>query len=108
MDVRRRLIQIVIEPVAEQKVGVAPPPEEYLILRVVVPEIIAGHFDIQSLVLVAEIFRRKSALVIFLMAENEYLSSVLGRQDMGTCLSRIRQYPELGFICYILSPGLLS
>ena len=93
--VRRRLIQIVVEPIGEQQARVASPAEQYLLFRIVVSEVICGNFSFKSFVDVPEVLVGKRRLVVFRMTENEYLSAVFSGYDMRTSFFRLSQDPQL-------------
>ena len=80
--IRRRLIQIVVEPVGEQQARVPSPPEHDLLLRIVIAEIIARNVNFDPFVDVSEVLICQCCLIVFLVPQDKYLSAVLCGYDM--------------------------
>src|SRR6056297_1883990 len=75
------LVDIVIQPVGEQQVGVGPPARRRRGLGIVVGKVVARDGDVQTLSHVATVLGGEGAGIVFQVAGNEDLSSPVSRNS---------------------------
>ena len=75
--IRSLLIHKIIQPIGKKEMAVAPPVETGFLRRIVIGKIILGYMRLQPFFQVPKIFFGKGFSIIFLMAGNKELTSVL-------------------------------
>lgn len=94
--IRCCLIDIIIEPVGEQKVSMASPVEQWTLGHVVVGEVVLRDGGIQALFHVAEIFVGNGFAIIFQMTGDKELPAVVPGDQVYACGIGHRENLELG------------
>ena len=104
-DVGSRLIDIVVEPIAEEEVGMSAPADYGSASGVVIWEIAFGDTDGETLVDVAEILILESVAVILRMPHDEDLTAVRRRDEIWSGDRRIDQEFEIRVGINVLAAG---
>ena len=78
--VRRVLVDVVVQPVFVQQVSMGAPAEQRRLLRIIVRIVVDGHMDGQALGHVPLVLGIQRVLVVFRVAGDKDLPSVLGAQ----------------------------
>ena len=82
------LIDIIIEPVAEQQIGVPTPADDGRFRGIVPGVVVAGDLHVHALCDIAVIFALQRVAVIFRVPGHKDLSSPLGKDEIGARLRR--------------------
>lgn len=91
----RILVNVIVQPVFIQQVGVGPPAEQRRLGRVVPRVVIAGGRNIQPLVPVTPVFGIQGVLVVLRVSGDKDLSPVLDAQQVRACRIALRQDAQL-------------
>lgn len=84
--VGRSLIDVIIEPVGEEKLPGGPPVDDGVSRGVILREVIHRNLWIHSFFQVTRILERQRVCVILQMAGDEEMAAVLGFGDGNACL----------------------
>jgi len=82
--IRRLLIYKIIEPVGKEQMGVTAPRHRRYRLGIISGEVVARYLRVEPATDIALIFVGECQAVIFAVACDEHLASVLGSNNGGT------------------------
>ena len=98
-----RLVNIVVEPVGVQEVGVGAPVDDGGLGVVVVGEIVGGDLWVNACGFVAQVFFLEGVAVVFGMAGDEDLSSAVGDDEVDAGLGGGGQDLQVGIALNVIA-----
>ena len=88
------MVNVVIDPVGIEKVGMRFPGDQNIVAGVVVPKIVQGDLGVQALGEIAFIFFLQGVRIIFPVTKHENLPSVHRLNQINASLVRFRQQAQ--------------